>query len=228
MNQKFQMISEIVFNTAYLAVIWSLVAFMWRKMPRVEEKDLPVARLIRNGFLLLAIGDTGHVGFRVIAFLSGGLENNALLVGLGALATAVTVTILYMIILEVWRQRFGRSRGVIYYALMAAGVVRLLVFFHPGNEWSRVVPPFEWSLYRNAFLMVQGIGAALLILYDSIRVKDRLFLWIAIMIFLSYGFYTPVILFVQKVPSVGLLMIPKTLAYIAMAGIAYWGIFRRK
>jgi hypothetical protein len=43
-------------------------------------------------FALLALGDTGHVGFRVVAYALGGLEAHAGLVGLGALSTAYTVT----------------------------------------------------------------------------------------------------------------------------------------
>jgi hypothetical protein len=37
------------------------------------------------------------------------------------------------------------------------------------------------------------------------------------MIFLSFAFYIPVILFVQRIPKLGMLMIPKTCAYLAMA-----------
>jgi hypothetical protein len=45
------------------------------------------------------------------------------------------------------------------------------------------------------------------------------------MILVSYAFYAPVILFVQQVPAIGMLMIPKTLAYVAIAAIAYQSIF---
>jgi hypothetical protein len=41
------------------------------------------------------------------------------------------------------------------------------------------------------------------------------------MILVSNAFYTPVILFVQRVPVIGMLMIPKTLAYVAIAVLAY-------
>jgi hypothetical protein len=44
----------------------------------------------------------------------------------------------------------------------------------------------------------------------------------------SYGFYIPVILFVQTLPLIGMLMIPKTLAYVAIAIIAYRNLFREQ
>ena len=71
------------------------------------------------------------------------------------------------------------------------------------------MPPFGWSITRNIPLMVQGLGVATLIWRDATRTKDRVFLAIGICILISYGFYIPVILFVQTVPLVGMLMIPK-------------------
>jgi hypothetical protein len=47
------------------------------------------------------------------------------------------------------------------------------------------------------------------------------------MILVSYAFYAPVILFVQQVPAVGMLMIPKTLTYLVMAFVGYRDIFKR-
>lgn len=45
------------------------------------------------------------------------------------------------------------------------------------------------------------------------------------MILVSYAFYAPVILLVQKMPLIGMLMIPKTLAYVAIAVLAYRHLF---
>jgi hypothetical protein len=95
----------------------------------------------------------------------------------------------------------------------------------PQNEWDRTIPPLPWSLYRNLPLVMQGLGVAYLILRDGIAAKDRAFGYIGVMILVSYGFYAPVILFVQKVPAVGMLMIPKTLAYLAIAWLAYVSLF---
>jgi hypothetical protein len=46
------------------------------------------------------------------------------------------------------------------------------------------------------------------------------------MILLSYAMYIPVILFVQQVPIMGMLMIPKTMAYVAIGFIAYYSLYR--
>ena len=53
------------------------------------------------------------------------------------------------------------------------------------------------------------------------------FTWIGVCILVSYAMYIPVILFVQQVPTIGMLMIPKTMAYVGIALIAYFSLFRQ-
>jgi hypothetical protein len=48
------------------------------------------------------------------------------------------------------------------------------------------------------------------------------------MILVSYTFYTPVILFVSLAPLLGMLMIPKTMAYAAIAIIAYRDLYTQR
>ena len=212
---------EVAFNVTYLVVVWFLVALMWRNRGRVAAADRPVAQRVLLMFALLALGDTGHVGFRVIAYARGGLEANPLLVGLGALSTAYTVTLFYMLLVDVWRLRFGKPFGVAGWVLLAAGIVRLILMAFPQNRWEQVVAPYDWSLLRNALLTVQGVGVMLLILRDAYRANDRPFKWVGWSILASFAFYAPVILWVAQVPAIGMLMIPKTCAYVAIAVVAY-------
>jgi hypothetical protein len=44
-------------------------------------------------------------------------------------------------------------------------------------------------------------------------------------ILVSYACYIPVILYVQRAPMLGMLMIPKTLAYVAIALLAYFDLY---
>ena len=101
-----------------------------------------------------------------------------------------------------------------------------IMMLFPQNKWNRTVPPHPWSLYRNLPLVVQGLGVAYLILRDGIATKDQVFKMIGVMILVSYAFYAPVILFVQEVPMIGMLMIPKTMAYVAIAWIAFVSLFQ--
>jgi hypothetical protein len=232
-NETAQMWMEIAFNILYLGVVWWLVASMLRRQPQAATADQKIGRYFIWAFGLLALGDTGHVGFRVLAYALGGLDTSLNvpgfeigLVGLGALSTAITVTFFYVLVLFIWQERFNRPLGWFGWLLIASAVVRLVVMALPGNQWNSVVPPQPISLVRNLFLTISGLGVATLILRDAAKTGDRVFTWIGVSILVSYGFYIPVILFVQAQPLVGMLMIPKTLAYVAIAIIAYQNLFR--
>jgi hypothetical protein len=235
MPEEVRMWVEISFNVAYLIVVWGLVIAMTRRRPMVAPQDRRVADLVRWAFTLLALGDTGHVGFRVLAYALGGLETSLTvlkvqlgLVGLGALATAVTVTLFYVLMLEVWRARYNKPYGWFGYLLLASAVARLLLMIPAANQWNNVVPPQPWSLYRNLPLMLLGLGVAYLFLRDARPIQDRTFTWMGVMILVSYACYIPVILFVQQVPVIGMLMIPKTLAYVAIGFLAYQELYAAK
>jgi hypothetical protein len=231
MPENVRMWVEISFNVTYLVVVWSLVVMMWRRRSLVAPRDRPVADLVLWAFALLAAGDTGHVGFRVLAYGLGDLETRftALglqfgLVGIGALATAITVTLFYVLVLYMWRARFERTFGWFEY-LLAAPVVRFALMALPANNWNSVEPVQPWSTLRNLPLMLQGLGVAYLILRDAGRARDRTFQWIGASILISYACYMPVIFFVQRVPMIGMLMIPKTVAYVVIAVVAYRALF---
>lgn len=233
MSESLQMWVEIGFNLAYLTGIWILVLVMKRRLGDLTPGRRRVARLFVWAFALLALGDTGHVGFRVLAYALGGLEAKLKLVGVelglvgaGAFSTALTVTIFYMLFVFIWSDRFERPLGSNGWFLLLVGAARVILMLFPQNEWNRVVAPQPWGWIRNIPLVIQGLGVAFLIYRDASTAADRTFRWIAWLILLSFAFYAPVILFVAKIPSLGMLMIPKTLAYVAMAVIAYRDLFR--
>ena len=228
MSESLRITVEIGFNVLYLIVVWAMVYLMTKRLPEVSTENYPIANRFRWAFLLLAFGDTGHVGFRVVAYALGGLEANPLWVGLGALATAITVTFFYVLMLDIWRVHFGKKYGWFEYLLLASVPARFIVMALPGNNWGSTIPPIFWGPFRNIFLMILGIGVLYLILRDSIRTQDRLFRWVAYCIFFSYLFYTPVIFWVRQVPMLGMLMIPKTIMYVAIAFLAYRGLYPQK
>ena len=87
------------------------------------------------------------------------------------------------------------------------------------------MPPQPWSTVRNLPLMLMGLGVAYLILRDARAAHDHTFTWVGGFIVASYLFYMPVIFFVQQLPTVGMLMIPKTLAYVGIAVILYRDLY---
>lgn len=133
-----------------------------------------------------------------------------------------------MLVSTIWRLRYNKPLGIFGGVLLAAGIVRLVVMAFPQNQWGQIIAPYDWSLLRNALLVVQGLGVMYLILRDAIRAGDTPFKWIGVMIAFSYAFYAPVILWSAQIPMLGMLMIPKTCAYLAVAIIGYRALFMRK
>jgi hypothetical protein len=129
--------------------------------------------------------------------------------------------------LELWRVRYDRKHGWFEYLLLAAAVFRLVIMLLPVNEWNRVVPLQPWSTIRNMPLTLVGLGVAYLIMRDARKTGDSTFIWIGTMILVSYACYIPVILFVQQIPMIGMLMIPKTMAYVAIGFLAYNELYRQ-
>jgi len=233
MGQSLQMWGEVLFNLTYLVVVWALVIVMIRRYPQLPSESRRLGRLFIWAFALLALGDTGHIGFRVLAYAMGDLETTFRvwgvevgLVGAGVFSTSVTVTLFYVMMLIIWQERFGKPYGWFGKLLFAAAVVRLGVMLLPQNEWNRVVSPQPWATYRNLPLMMQGIGVAYLIVRDAVERGDRVFKWIGGMILVSYSFYVPAVLLVERIPALGMLMIPKTMAYVVIAWLGYGEVFR--
>jgi len=233
MSESARMWMEISFNILYLFVVWGLVITMIRRRPDVSQENKKAANLVLWAFALLALGDTGHVGFRVLAYASGSLDTQINifgrqvgLVGLGALSTVITVTIFYLLMLELWRVRFNKRYGWYEYLLIGFVILRFVLMALPTNDWNSVVPPQPWSTLRNIPLTILGLSVAYLMLRDATKAKDSAFQWIGWMILLSYAMYIPVILFVQQVPIIGMLMIPKTMAYVAIGFIVYYSLYR--
>ena len=235
MSESLRMWVEVIFNISYLVVVWGLVLVMWWRRNELGPDARRQANLAIAAFGLLALGDSGHVGFRVWAYALGSLESQVQLIGrsfpligVGALMTAITVTFFYVLMLELWRVRFQRTYGWFEYLLIAAAGIRLVLMAFPINEWGSTVPPQPWSIIRNIPLMVQGLGLAYLVLRDAFARQDKTFTWVGISILVSYACYAPVIFFVQQAPMIGMLMIPKTMAYLVIGFLAYADIYRRQ
>ena len=228
MSDEMRIYAEVGFNIFYLVVIWAVVILMAARLKTVKPEHYRVANLFKWAFFLLALGDTGHVGFRVVAFTMSGLENPTLLMGMGSLATAITVTVFYVVMLYIWKVRFDGKFGWFEFALLASVLVRVVVMAFPQNEWGSAVARLFWGHLRNALLTFFGGGVLFLILRDSIKARDRLFRWVAYCIFFSYLFYVPVVFMVHEMPELGMLMIPKTLMYMAIAFLAYLNLWPRQ
>jgi len=216
-----------------VVLLWLLVVQMFKRQPKLSPKIQPNTKPLIWAFFVLALGDTAYVVLLAWAMASGSLENTISLfgidiglVGIGALASAITITLFYFLVLVAWQRRYNQALSWFEYMLLAAGVIRLVMLALPQNQWNNLVPPWPFSLYRYVPLFLFGLGTALLVFQDARTKHDRLYRRIAVLIFCSFIIEIPIVLYVQQAPLLDLLVSPKGLIYLIMAWLVYSHLFQ--
>lgn len=107
--------------------------------------------------------------------------------GIGLQVSSVTITVFYIILMYIWKFTFPEFRipVVIEAIIWISAAVRIVICMFPQNNWCTD----EGNTYE--YHMTRMVAA----------------------IIISFGCYLPVTLFSKTKPRVGLLMIPKTCAY---------------
>lgn len=91
----------------------------------------------------------------------------------------------------------------------------------PQNKWTSANAPLSWGIYRNIPFALLGLLVILLFYKSAKENHDRSFRFMWLTIVLSFGFYIPVVLWADTIPMIGMLMIPKTCAYVWTVVIGY-------
>ena len=212
-----QAVIETLFDACYLVGVVALGIIMIAKSH--ENKQYKLFGIMA---VVLGLGDSFHLVPRAIALCTTGLENYTTALGIGTFITSNTMTIFYIILYHIWRIRYnvkGQKNTTIAIYLLA--LLRIVLCFFPQNAWTSSAAPLSWGIYRNIPFTLMGILIIVLFYKSSREHNDKLFknMWLTIVI--SFGFYIPVVLFADMVPMIGMLMIPKTLAYVWTVWIGY-------
>jgi len=216
-----QGIIETLFDLVYLFTVIIIGIWMVR-----NSKGSRQYKLFGIMAIILGCGDAFHLVPRSYALLTTGLEANAAALGFGKLVTSITMTIFYLILYNIWRIRYGvtgkKFLSAIIYGLAA---IRIALCCFPQNKWLSYNPPLSWGIYRNIPFAILGAVIIILFFIEARKHNDHAFslMWLAIT--LSFGLYIPVVLFSSIIPAVGILMIPKTVAYV---WIVLMGFFELK
>ena len=217
-----QAIMETAFDAIYLTTVLTLGIRMIR-----QTGAAPQFRLFGWMAVVLGAGDAFHLVPRAWALCTTGLENYPVALGLGKAITSVTMTVFYVLLYYVWRQRYqvqGKKwlSGLVY---LLAGL-RVLICLMPQNQWFRADAPLSWGIYRNIPFALLGLLIIVLFFRSAKEHKDRAFRWMWLTAVLSFGFYIPVVLWADTIPLIGMLMIPKTCAYVWTVLIGYFAMKR--
>ena len=205
-----QALAETIFDALYLsfAVIIGITLIIKGGKGSLIQKFGIMA-------IVLGAGDAFHLVPRTIALWTTGLEANAAALGVGKLITSITMTVFYLILYYIWRERYQiQGRKGLTVTMWALTAARIVLCALPQNQWLSYQQPLLWGILRNIPFAIMGVILIVLFAQEAKKHNDRIFrsMWLAIT--LSFAFYIPVVLFAEKIPLIGMLMIPKTLAYV--------------
>jgi len=212
-----RVIFESAFDIAYLITIITVGFILTGKGQTKVLKKYGIMALV------LGFGDAFHLVPRVFALITDRFNDPSVIaaLGIGKLVTSLTMTVFYVLLFFVWRQIFAKKAPALTGVVLALAAVRIALCAFPQNAWVSATPPLSWGIYRNIPFLL--LGVLVIITFYSQR-KDPAYVpyrFMGLAIILSFGFYVPVVLFADTIPVLGLLMIPKTIAYVWIVWMGY-------
>lgn len=212
-----QAIVETLFDLVYLITVITIGIIMITK-----SNDKKQYHLFGIMAVVLGVGDSFHLIPRALALCTTGLENFTVALGIGKLITSITMTIFYILLYYVWRVRYNKNdqKGITILVYLLS-FLRIILCLFPQNKWLSTDSPLSWGIYRNIPFALLGLLIILLFYKSAKEQKDKTFRWMWLTILLSFGFYIPVVLWADIIPIIGMLMIPKTCAYVWTILIGY-------
>jgi len=215
-----QAIMETLFDVVYLTSVITIGCLMI-----CGSKGNRQFRLFGWMAVILGAGDAFHLVPRALALCTTGLENYTVALGLGKWITSVTMTIFYVLLYYVWRQRYQvHGQNNLTAAVYLLSALRIILCMMPQNEWLSADAPLSWGIYRNIPFALLGLLIIVLFYRSAKQHNDRAFCWMWLTIVLSFAFYIPVVLWADAIPIIGMLMIPKTCAYVWTVLIGYFAM----
>lgn len=212
-----QAIMETLFDAIYLSSVIILGLQMI-----IKGKNNQYVKLFGYMSVLLGFGDAFHLVPRSYALLTTGLESHAGALGFGKFITSITMTIFYVILYRIWELRFDIKNSTNLRAVIGVlAAIRIILCFFPQNQWFIYNSPISWGIYRNIPFAIMGIIMIYIMYREAVKHKDKDYKFMALAVFLSFALYIPVVLWGTIYRPVGILMIPKTLAYVWIVLIGY-------
>lgn len=216
-------IMEPAFYFLYLAAIgFAGVFLIVRSFQQRKKGEDNHGYLLGIACFLLGFGDAFHLIPRAIGLFTDTLDNPseslAFYLGVGKLITSVTMTVFYDLLYLYFRKKglFPASKALDIVATILTALRFALLCF-PQNGWTTNATSLDFGIYRNVPFVILGVMVIALSFRFLWHQSPYRFLGIAIT--LSFLFYIPVVLFAHLSTYVGMLMLPKTVCYLWIAGM---------
>ena len=210
---------ESFFDFMYLSLILFLgFRMMIRKSPNKEY------RMFAWMCILLGFGDCFHLLPRAYGLLIGKNPTVVAAIGLGNAVSSIGMAVFYVIFLELIRTHYKKDLKCLRLATYVLFILRVVFVLLPQNDWIHNTINLEMSCLRNPpFILIGVIIDSLLFRFRREQLNDPLRnMWIWVMV--SFGCYIPVALIHLGGMKDAILMIVKTIAYVAIAVSGYMRI----
>ena len=199
---------EAIFDVSYLAAALILACTLL-----LHAADNSARALAGVMALVLAGGDAFHLVPRIQVIRTGKEEQLRGLLGRGKQITSITMTVFYLLLWQIGLLVFRPvNMDAWSYLVYLLAAVRIFLCLLPQNKWTERYPPVIWGIWRNIPFFLMGAAAAGLFFVQRSAKTGLGLMWFAVV--LSFAFYLPVVIWSNRNPKIGMLMLPKTCAYL--------------
>ena len=177
-----QAVIETIFDAVYLVSVITIGILMIR-----GSKGSKQFRLFGLMAVVLGAGDSFHLIPRALALCTTGLENYTVPLGLGKWITSVTMTVFYVLLYYVWRQRYQiKGKSGLTASIYLLSAVRVVLCMMPQNQWLSATSPLSWGIYRNIPFALLGLLIIVLFYRSAKEHNDAAFRWMWLTIVLLH------------------------------------------
>ena len=211
-------ITETIFDILYLGIVLFFAIFLlYRDISLASPKWV-----FGLTVLILFLGDATHLIPRISAMWNKESKMKPW-IGYGKMATSLTITLFYVglwylgIITFETTSLFATKMTV---AFLGLAFFRIVFCLLPQNKWKEDNASFAWVIIRNIPFILMGIFVIVQYFIGgeggSLANSAGGLQYLGILIIISFAFYIPVLFLAKKYPKVGMLMMLKTIAYVAI------------
>lgn len=200
---------ETIFDVIYLSTVF-ILAFI------LSFSTLPNSFRFYFGILafILGFGDSFHLIPRIAAMWDSKKDYEKSM-GIGKMITSVTMTIFYAGLWFLGLYYYELSLTLATLIVIVLVIIRIVLCIMPQNKWTSSTAPYSWTILRNIPFFFLGAFVIVLFTYGGIH-KPGTLAFLGLAVFISFVFYLPVVLYAHKNPKIGMFMLPKSCAYVAI------------
>ncbi len=204
---------EAIFNTTYL--LTTATGGILLLIKNKNEYPFWMAGIMA---MILVAGDAFHLVPRIMLIKPDKEERLRVFLGRGKQIASITMTVFYVVLWEAGIEFYALTHMRLWsFVLYGLAFIRIVLCLIPQNKWTEKDSPIKMGILRNIPFLFQGMLVAHMYFINRTGIPTLKLVWFAIII--SFALYIPVVLWNRKISAIGILMLPKTCAYMWIVGM---------